>query len=84
MTSAPRVDDRIRLPDGRWLAYTEFGDPNGRPVLFFLFHGTPGLPGQPVGHRRGAPVDRCPAGRTGPSGRGPLQPVAAAPAAGLA
>ncbi len=36
----PRIDDRIALPDGRWLAYTEFGDPDGRPVL--LFHGTPG------------------------------------------
>jgi pimeloyl-ACP methyl ester carboxylesterase len=35
-----RVDDRVALPDGRWLAYAEFGDPNGRPVL--CFHGTPG------------------------------------------
>ncbi len=40
MKTAPRVDERIALPDGRWLAYTEFGDPGGRPVLFF--HGTPG------------------------------------------
>jgi pimeloyl-ACP methyl ester carboxylesterase len=30
----------IVLPDGRSLAYAEFGDPDGRPVLFF--HGTPG------------------------------------------
>jgi pimeloyl-ACP methyl ester carboxylesterase len=40
METNPRVDDRIVLPDGRWLAYAEFGDPDGRPVLFF--HGTPG------------------------------------------
>jgi pimeloyl-ACP methyl ester carboxylesterase len=40
MQSVPRVDDRIVLPDGRWLAFAEFGDPNGRPVFFF--HGTPG------------------------------------------
>jgi hypothetical protein len=26
----PRIDDRIELPDGRWLAYAEFGDPAGR------------------------------------------------------
>jgi len=38
--TVPRVDDRIALPDGRRLAYAEFGDPEGRPVLFF--HGTPG------------------------------------------
>jgi pimeloyl-ACP methyl ester carboxylesterase len=36
----PRVDDLVALPDGRSLAYAEFGDPAGRPVLFF--HGTPG------------------------------------------
>jgi pimeloyl-ACP methyl ester carboxylesterase len=40
METVPRVDDRIALPDGRWLAYAEFGDPDGRPVLFL--HGTPG------------------------------------------
>ena len=40
MDTAPRIDDRIALPDGRALAYAEFGDPIGRPVLFF--HGTPG------------------------------------------
>lgn len=36
----PNRDDRIRLRDGRRLAYAEFGDPAGRPVLWF--HGTPG------------------------------------------
>src|SRR6266496_1502611 len=40
MQTAARVDERIALPDGRWLAYAEFGDPDGRPVLFL--HGTPG------------------------------------------
>ena len=38
--NAPGIDDVIVLPDGRSLAYAEFGDPDGRPVLFF--HGTPG------------------------------------------
>jgi pimeloyl-ACP methyl ester carboxylesterase len=40
METTPRVDSLIALPDGRSLAYAEFGDPDGRPVLFF--HGTPG------------------------------------------
>lgn len=48
----PRVDTTIRLPDGRALAYAEYGDPHGAPVM--LFHGLPGtrlawgfLPGDP-------------------------------------
>ena len=32
-------EQRIRLPDGRWLGYAEYGDPTGRPVLYF--HGWP-------------------------------------------
>lgn len=36
----PFADDHIRLPDGRRLAYAEFGDPDGRAV--FWFPGTPG------------------------------------------
>lgn len=32
--------ERYRLPDGRTLAYTVAGDPNGTPVL--VHHGTPG------------------------------------------
>lgn len=36
----PRLDSSIRLPDGRALAYTEWGDPDGRPV--FYFYGMPG------------------------------------------
>lgn len=39
-TLTPVRDSSIRLPDGRSLAYAEWGDPNGRPV--FLFHGMPG------------------------------------------
>jgi pimeloyl-ACP methyl ester carboxylesterase len=35
-SDAPR---RIQLSDGRALAYSEYGDPNGRPV--FYFHGFP-------------------------------------------
>ena len=30
-------DRRMRMPDGRWLTYADFGDPAGRPV--FSFHG---------------------------------------------
>jgi pimeloyl-ACP methyl ester carboxylesterase len=40
MQTAPHIDDGVALPDGRWLAYAEFGDPQGRPVLFL--HATPG------------------------------------------
>jgi pimeloyl-ACP methyl ester carboxylesterase len=35
-----RRDGAIGLPDGRRLAYAEWGTPSGSPV--FLFHGTPG------------------------------------------
>ena len=38
--SLPYADAHVRLPDGRRLAYAEFGDPEGRPV--FWFPGTPG------------------------------------------
>jgi hypothetical protein len=30
----------VRLPDGRGLAYAEYGDPKGHPTLYF--HGLPG------------------------------------------
>lgn len=36
----PRVDERFDLADGRALAYAEWGQPDGKPLLFF--HGTPG------------------------------------------
>jgi len=36
------IDDELtlKLPDGRLLGYAEYGDPGGRPVVFF--HGWPG------------------------------------------
>ena len=36
---APRLDSTITLPDGRRLAYAEYGVAGGKPVFFF--HGTP-------------------------------------------
>ena len=38
-TATPRADRTIRLRDGRQLAYAEWGDLAGRPVV--LLHGTP-------------------------------------------
>jgi pimeloyl-ACP methyl ester carboxylesterase len=72
MNTTPRAEDRIQLPDGRWLAYAEFGDPEGRPVFFF--HGAPGYRRNPwatqaelgsVGVRLIAP-DRPGVGRSTP------------------
>jgi pimeloyl-ACP methyl ester carboxylesterase len=40
VTAAAPPDQRHRLPDGRALAYCEYGLPDGRPV--FYFHGLPG------------------------------------------
>jgi len=40
MTDSHQSTERVRLSDGRTLAYTEYGDPRGMPVMFF--HGTPG------------------------------------------
>jgi pimeloyl-ACP methyl ester carboxylesterase len=40
MAYEPSVDADIELRDGRRLAYCEWGDPKGRPVV--LFHGAPG------------------------------------------
>ncbi|MEP4077919.1 alpha/beta fold hydrolase [Haloferula sp.] len=34
-----KEDESVTLPDGRILGYAEYGDPNGKPVLFF--HGWP-------------------------------------------
>jgi len=39
-TATPRADRTIRLRDGRGLAYSEWGDLAGRPVV--LLHGSPG------------------------------------------
>jgi len=38
-SSTPKLDRSIRLADGRALAYSEWGDLEGRPVVFL--HGTP-------------------------------------------
>ena len=40
-TASPRVDRTIRLRDGRQMAYGEWGDLEGRPVVLLL-HGNPG------------------------------------------
>jgi pimeloyl-ACP methyl ester carboxylesterase len=48
----PLREDVIRLADGRQLGWAEYGDPRGRPVLYF--HGTPGA-------RRQVPPDAGPA-----------------------
>src|ERR1700679_1664940 len=34
---SPECDHRMRLPDGRWLSYADYGDPQGRPIM--SFHG---------------------------------------------
>ena len=38
--SPQRTEGRVRLSNGRWLSYREYGNPYGHPV--FYFHGTPG------------------------------------------
>lgn len=39
-STSPRADVSLELPDGRKVAYAEWGDPGGRPVLFL--HRSPG------------------------------------------
>ncbi|RPI30619.1 MAG: alpha/beta hydrolase [Chloroflexota bacterium] len=39
MTNPTPQPSFIRLPDGRQLAYAEYGDPQGKPVIYF--HGNP-------------------------------------------
>jgi hypothetical protein len=34
------TDQRLRLRDGRWLGYVDYGDPTGTPII--CCHGTPG------------------------------------------
>jgi pimeloyl-ACP methyl ester carboxylesterase len=46
----PRVSGALELADGRMLGFAEYGDPHGRPILWF--HGTPG------GRRQIPPVAR--------------------------
>jgi pimeloyl-ACP methyl ester carboxylesterase len=38
--ASKKQDNAIKLSDGRWLGYAEYGDPAGWPLMFF--HGTPG------------------------------------------
>jgi pimeloyl-ACP methyl ester carboxylesterase len=58
MDASTAADARtIALPDGRRLAYAEYGDPDGKPV--FYFHGTPGSrlerhPDASIARERGA------------------------------
>lgn len=40
MLQALKDGARLKLKDGRWLGFREYGDPHGLPVL--AFHGTPG------------------------------------------
>lgn len=40
VSAASRVDQKLKLKDGRTLTFAEYGDPAGRPVL--EFHGWPG------------------------------------------
>jgi len=40
MRYQPAKHARLRLPDERWLAYAEYGDPEGTPVIYC--HGFPG------------------------------------------
>jgi pimeloyl-ACP methyl ester carboxylesterase len=46
MALNPPETRTIRLADGRQMAYCAYGDPDGRPVLYF--HGTPGSRYEPV------------------------------------
>lgn len=41
-----KTDNQIYLPDGRRLAYAEFGKPDGYPVLYF--HGSPASRPEPM------------------------------------
>jgi pimeloyl-ACP methyl ester carboxylesterase len=68
----PRIESTLSLPGGRQLAFAEYGNPDGQPVM--LFHGLPGsrlvwggLPGEPFppGLRIIAP-DRPGYGRSDP------------------
>lgn len=40
------TEHSLKLPDGRQLAYAEYGDPQGRPVLYF--HGSPSSRKEPL------------------------------------
>ena len=40
ISKSNKANQTLLLKDGRQMGYAEFGDPNGKPVMFF--HGTPG------------------------------------------
>lgn len=40
LVPAPRLEGRLTLASGREIGFAEYGDPAGRPILWF--HGTPG------------------------------------------
>jgi pimeloyl-ACP methyl ester carboxylesterase len=52
----PRFEGTLLLGRGRQLGYAEFGDPRGRPLLWF--HGTPGARRQVAPDARVAAVER--------------------------
>ncbi|SRR5579883_3074802 len=35
ITDRANFDRRIRLADGRWFGYADYGDPDGKPILYF-------------------------------------------------
>ncbi|HEV2236336.1 MAG TPA: alpha/beta hydrolase, partial [Ktedonobacterales bacterium] len=58
-TATPATDQRIRLRDGRWLGYAEYGDPAGLPII--ALHGNPGsrltrFPDDSVARAQGARI----------------------------
>jgi pimeloyl-ACP methyl ester carboxylesterase len=78
-SAAPRADLTVDLPDGRTLAYAEWGDPAGEPVV--LLHRSPGSrlfdPGpDATAAVRLITVDRPGYGRTDPAGEPSFSAVA--------
>jgi pimeloyl-ACP methyl ester carboxylesterase len=77
VAASPKVDRTIRLHDGRQLAYCEWGDLDGKPVV--LLHGSPGsrliCPDEQATERAGVrllTIDRPGYGRSDPRPGGAL------------